>query len=141
MVRLGAEDTADALQGNAFQKQVAYQLLVLIRQLEIFALANELPMAGTAFVALHEVVRFAVFYYFWTAAYKVGSFTTRTTVAFDAENWTKNLRDLGWAMLLGSILISSLVSAIAFFATKYGLKFYRKTIEGHGKPAGFRPPQ
>jgi len=56
--------------------------------------------------------------FFMLASYKVGSFTTGTTIAFDSENWTKNLRDLGWAMLLGSILISLLVSAIAFFVTK-----------------------
>jgi len=71
--------------------------------------------------------------FFLFISYKVGVFVTHTTVAFNAENWTKNLKELGWGMLIGSIIISSLVSIIAFLATKYLVKFYREQKERYAK--------
>lgn len=57
---------------------------------------------------------------FWLFfSYKIGALFIHSEVTFELSNWTKNLRELGLMMLVGSLLLSSITAIIIFFLTKY----------------------
>ena len=57
---------------------------------------------------------------FWLFfSYKIGALFIHSEVTFELSNWTKNLRELGLTMLVGSLLLSSVTAIIIFFLTKY----------------------
>jgi len=63
--------------------------------------------------------------FFLYLSYKTGNIFIKSNLAFSIQNWSENIKESGLIMLLGSILISSTVSIIVFFTTKY-LVIYKR---------------
>lgn len=64
--------------------------------------------------------------FFILLSYQVGKWLTNTRVAFDAEHWTENLKEVGWIVFLGAIVVSSTVSIIVYFSARIMVTRWRK---------------
>lgn len=57
--------------------------------------------------------------FFMLLNYKVGSLFFDSPIVFNIDNWKENLKDTGLAILIGSIIVSGVLAAIAYFFSKF----------------------
>jgi uncharacterized protein (DUF2062 family) len=55
-------------------------------------------------------------------SYKVGTYFIDTTIQFEYENWYENFSQIGYVLIVGSTIVSSLTSLIIYFLTSYFVK-------------------
>ena len=55
-------------------------------------------------------------------SYKIGALFVPTPQNIRLEDWAKHLNELGWAMLIGSTLLSTVVSVMIYFLVFYFVK-------------------
>ena len=58
-------------------------------------------------------------------SFKVGTLFIKTNIKFEFENWHKNIPQLGYVILIGSTIVSSLTAIIVYFITKYAVEHRR----------------
>lgn len=63
-------------------------------------------------------------------SYKVGGYFIKTKITFDSENWYKTIPEVGYVLLVGSIIVSSITSVFIYVSTKYAIEHRRKKING-----------
>ncbi len=59
-------------------------------------------------------------------SYKVGGYLIATKITFEFDNWYKNIPQIGYVLLVGSIIVSSVTSIFIYFSTKYAIEHRRK---------------
>lgn len=59
-------------------------------------------------------------------SYKVGTYFLETDIKFEYNNWYENISQLGFVMLIGSIIVSTITGLIIYFFTKYAIEQRRK---------------
>jgi hypothetical protein len=59
-------------------------------------------------------------------SFKTGAFFINTDVTFDYENWTQNFSKIGYIMLIGSTIVSSITAILVYFIIKYAVQKRRK---------------
>jgi uncharacterized protein (DUF2062 family) len=60
---------------------------------------------------------------FWLVfSYNIGLFFTDAKDSFKFEKWYENLGELGFTMLIGSLLLSSITALVVFFLTRFFVK-------------------
>jgi len=55
-------------------------------------------------------------------SYKVGSYIIITDIQFDYHNWYKNLPKIGYVLIIGSTIVSSLTGIFVYYITKYTIE-------------------
>ena len=55
-------------------------------------------------------------------SYKVGTYFIDTNIKFDPENWYQNFSKLGYIMLIGSTIVSTVTAVMMYFITKFIVK-------------------
>ena len=55
-------------------------------------------------------------------SYKVGGFFVKTNVAFNYDNWYKNLPQIGYVLLIGSAIVSLGTGLFIYYITKFAVK-------------------
>jgi len=55
-------------------------------------------------------------------SYKVGTLFIKTNIKFEFENWYKNISQLGYVMLIGATIVSTLTAIIIYFVTKNAIQ-------------------
>jgi uncharacterized protein (DUF2062 family) len=67
--------------------------------------------------------------FFMVLSYNIGSAITGSEIAFNTDNWKQNLSDTGITFLIGSLVVSGILSVTAYFLTKFMvIKFRDKKI-------------
>jgi uncharacterized protein len=61
-------------------------------------------------------------------SYKVGSYFIQTNIKFDYGNWYQNVSQLGYIMLVGSTIVSTLAGLVVYFITKHAIEQRRRII-------------
>ncbi|MCZ8167889.1 DUF2062 domain-containing protein [Flavobacterium sp.] len=52
-------------------------------------------------------------------SYKVGSYFIKTDIQIDYDNWYKNLPSIGYVLLIGSTIVSTITGLFIYYITKY----------------------
>ena len=52
-------------------------------------------------------------------SYKVGSYFIKTDIQFDYDNWYKNLPQMGYVLIIGSTIVSSVMGLFIYYIIKY----------------------
>jgi uncharacterized protein len=63
--------------------------------------------------------------FFLMISYKVGGFFIETNIKFQFDNWYHNLSQIGYVLLIGSIIVSLVTSVIVYFIAKYVIEHKR----------------
>lgn len=64
---------------------------------------------------------------FWLySSYKVGAIVLKPEVEFQLETWKENISEIGYTMLLGSVIVSGFTAAVIYFITKYVIHYRRR---------------
>ncbi len=59
---------------------------------------------------------------FWLmTSYTVGNYFIKSNIPFDMEHWKDNLHQIGYALFLGAVLVSTVTAIIVYYITKYGV--------------------
>jgi len=66
--------------------------------------------------------------FFLFISYKLGTLFIETDIQFDSKNWLQNFSQLGFSMLIGSTIISSITAILVYFIVKYSIEFKQKAI-------------
>lgn len=82
---------------------------------------NFLAAISAAFISNPLTSPFLLF-----ISYKVGTIFISTDIVLDYDNWYKNLKDVGFIMLIGSIIVSLLTSIVIYYLTKYVIERRRR---------------
>lgn len=64
--------------------------------------------------------------FFIFLSYEVGSWILNEKVSFKLEHWADNLKEGGWIIFIGAIVVSSTVSIIVYFITRIIVKHWRE---------------
>lgn len=56
------------------------------------------------------------------ASYKVGSYFIKTDIQFDYDNWYKNLPQMGYVLIIGSAIVSSITGLFVYHIIKYAIE-------------------
>lgn len=59
-------------------------------------------------------------------SYKVGSYFIKTDIQFDYDNWYKNLPQMGYILIIGSTIVSSVTALFVYYIIKYSVERRRK---------------
>lgn len=68
-------------------------------------------------------------------SYKTGTLFINTDVAFEYGNWHHNISKIGYIMLVGSTIVSTLTAIVVYFIIKYAVehrrnkKRFKKNVE------------
>ena len=63
-------------------------------------------------------------------SYKVGSYFIKTDIQFDYDNWYKNLPQMGYVLIIGSTIVSSVTALFVYYIIKY-LVERRRNLEAN----------
>lgn len=55
-------------------------------------------------------------------SYKVGKYFIETNIQFDYDTWYKNIPQIGYVLIVGSAIVSTLTGLIIYFITKYAIE-------------------
>lgn len=55
-------------------------------------------------------------------SYKVGSYFIKTDIQFDYDNWYKNLPQMGYILIIGSTIVSSITGLFVYYIIKYAIE-------------------
>jgi len=55
-------------------------------------------------------------------SYKVGSYFIKTDIQFDYDNWYKNLPQMGYVLIIGSTIVSSVTALFVYYIIKYSVE-------------------
>lgn len=55
-------------------------------------------------------------------SYKVGSYFIKTDIQFDYDNWYINLPKIGYVLIIGSTIVSSVTGLFVYYITKYAIE-------------------
>lgn len=69
-------------------------------------------------------------------SYKVGTYFIDTTIQFEYENWYENFSQIGYVLIVGSTIVSSLTSLIIYFLTRYFVKRRLRKKQKESTPNG-----
>lgn len=64
--------------------------------------------------------------FFMVLSFKVGAAILKTKIDFNLENWKENISNTSLVLLLGSIIVSGIMSLLVYFTTKIIVEKYRK---------------
>jgi len=59
-------------------------------------------------------------------SYKVGSYFIKTDFQFNYDNWYENLPKIGYVLIIGSTIVSSITGLLVYYITKYVIDCRRK---------------
>ena len=62
---------------------------------------------------------------FMLLSFETGELLLNTDVRFDMHNWSANLKEAGYSIFIGAIAVSSFVSIITYFITRYAIIYIR----------------
>lgn len=63
--------------------------------------------------------------FFLLSSYKVGTFVLNVHPNFNLENWASNLKDTGLIIFTGSLIVSGIMSLLAYFISLFMVEKYR----------------
>lgn len=61
-------------------------------------------------------------------SFKVGTFFINTDIKFEYENWYENISKIGYVMLIGSTVVSTITALLVYFIIKYAIEYGRKKV-------------
>lgn len=61
-------------------------------------------------------------------SFKVGTFFIETDIKFEYENWYENISKIGYVMLIGSTVVSTITALLVYFIIKYAIEYGRKKV-------------
>ncbi|TAG45190.1 MAG: DUF2062 domain-containing protein [Cytophagia bacterium] len=61
-------------------------------------------------------------------SFKVGTFFIETDIKFEYENWYENISKIGYVMLIGSTVVSTITALLVYFIIKYTIEYGRKKV-------------
>lgn len=64
-------------------------------------------------------------------SYKVGKYFIETNIQFDYDTWYKNIPQIGYVLVVGSAIVSTLTGLIIYIITKYAIE--RRRMIKHNK--------
>jgi uncharacterized protein (DUF2062 family) len=59
-------------------------------------------------------------------SFKTGAFFINTDMAFEYENWVQNFSKIGYIMIIGSTIVSSITAILIYFLIRYAVQKRRK---------------
>ncbi len=59
-------------------------------------------------------------------SYKVGILFISTDIKFEFKTWQENIPKIGYVMLIGSTVVSTITSLLVYFITKYAVEYRNK---------------
>jgi uncharacterized protein (DUF2062 family) len=59
-------------------------------------------------------------------SYKVGSYFIKTDFQFNYDNWYENLPKIGYVLIIGSTIVSTITGLFVYYITKYVVNCRRK---------------
>jgi uncharacterized protein len=59
-------------------------------------------------------------------SFKVGTFFFDTNMKFEYEKWLQNPFQIGYVMLVGSLIVSAFTAVLVYFIVKYGVMYRRR---------------
>jgi uncharacterized protein (DUF2062 family) len=59
-------------------------------------------------------------------SYKVGAYFIKSNIKFEYDHWYKTLPQIGYALIVGSTVVSSFTGLIIYFSAKYAIEHRRK---------------
>jgi uncharacterized protein (DUF2062 family) len=66
-------------------------------------------------------------------SFEIGELVLRTDVYFDMHNWSENLKEAGYSIFIGALVVSSFFSFLTYFVTRFLIIRIRKSQENHQK--------
>jgi uncharacterized protein (DUF2062 family) len=70
---------------------------------------------------------------FMLLSFEIGELVLRTDVYFDMHNWSENLKEAGYSIFIGALVVSSFFSFLTYFVTRFLIIRIRKSQENHQK--------
>jgi uncharacterized protein (DUF2062 family) len=64
---------------------------------------------------------------FMLLSFEMGELILNTDVKFDMHDWSANLKEAGYSIFIGAIVVSSFCSAVTYFVTKYAVSQIRNS--------------
>jgi uncharacterized protein (DUF2062 family) len=64
--------------------------------------------------------------FFLVISYQLGAILTNAEVKFKPENWIENFAQIGYILIIGSTIISSITAILVYVLVLYGIKQKRK---------------
>lgn len=62
-------------------------------------------------------------------SYKVGVLFIRTDVKFELETWQENIPKIGYVMLIGSTIVSTITALLVYFIVKFTAEYRNELIQ------------
>lgn len=59
-------------------------------------------------------------------SYKVGKLFINTDIQFEYETWHQNISKIGYVLLVGSTIVSTITAFLVYFIVKYAVLYRRK---------------
>lgn len=56
---------------------------------------------------------------FMLLSFEIGKLVLRTDVYFDMHNWSENLKEAGYSIFIGALVVSSFFSFLTYFVTRF----------------------
>jgi uncharacterized protein len=67
--------------------------------------------------------------FFLMISYKMGTCFIQTNIQFENIKWKEDLTQIGYIMLIGSTIISTITALLVYLITSYTIKYKRKKVE------------
>ncbi len=62
---------------------------------------------------------------FMLLSFETGEMLLNTNVRFEMHNWSANLKEAGYSVFIGALAVSSFVSVVTYFITRYVIIYIR----------------
>lgn len=59
-------------------------------------------------------------------SYKVGTLLIHSDIKFEYETWKENISKIGYVMLIGSTIVSTITAILVYFIVKYTIEYRRR---------------
>ncbi len=62
-------------------------------------------------------------------SFEVGNFFIDTNIKFEYDSWTQNITDIGYVMLIGSTIVSTITAILMYFIVKYSIALRNRKFD------------
>lgn len=63
--------------------------------------------------------------FFLMLSYKVGTFFITSNVKFEIKNWIESISQIGYILIIGATIVSTVTGLMVYFITKYAIEYKR----------------
>jgi uncharacterized protein (DUF2062 family) len=64
--------------------------------------------------------------FLYMISYKVGTYFIKTDIKFDLETWKDNISKIGYVMLIGSTIVSTITALLVYYIVKFTIEYRNK---------------